>query len=377
MKLGIIGYGLRASHVVRELIKAEPSCQIKAIADPNQETIKKQLDENGSQVNFYKTADEMLDKEHLDGIVIGTRCSLHTEMALKVFPTGIPLFLEKPVAMNMEDLLRLKEGYNNSASPVIVSFPLRFTDIVQQVKAIIDSSQIGTVEHIQAINNVPYGGVYYQNWYRDEAETGGLFLQKATHDFDYLNFLAGSMPVTISAMESKQVFKGDKQAGLMCINCEEQLVCEESSVLKRLNNEEVHGEYCCFATDTGNHDSASALIQYETGMHAVYSQNFYARKGAKARGARLIGYRGTIEFDFYTNVIKVFMHHTNRIETHEIDTGNTAHFGGDARLARNYIQMMEDRAESIAPLESGILSALMCLKAKESAENKRFENIVL
>jgi hypothetical protein len=32
---------------------------------------------------------------------------------------------------------------------------------------------------VQAINNVPYGSVYYHSWYRDPKETGGLFLQKA------------------------------------------------------------------------------------------------------------------------------------------------------------------------------------------------------
>lgn len=58
---------------------------------------KKRYGLNGA--NLSDTPEEMLERERLDGILIGTRCSLHTEMALKVTPTGIPLFLEKPVAL--------------------------------------------------------------------------------------------------------------------------------------------------------------------------------------------------------------------------------------------------------------------------------------
>ena len=46
---------------------------------------------------------------------------------------------------------------------------------------------------------------------------------------------------------------------------------------------------CSFAPDTGNHDSASALIAYEAGLHAVYTQHFYTRRGAAARAATLVG----------------------------------------------------------------------------------------
>ena len=47
---------------------------------------------------------------------------------------------------------------------------------------------------------------------------------------------------------------------------------------------------CCYAVDTGNEDSGSALIRYETGMHVSYSRIF-ARHKAGARGARLFGYK--------------------------------------------------------------------------------------
>lgn len=179
MNLGVIGYGSRIQTLVEDMLRLEPKARLTAITDPRKDQLQSAFESKGlDRFDFFETPEEMLESAKLDGVLIGTRCSLHTDMALRVFPSGLPLFLEKPVATCYEDLCRLKQGYEKSKSGVVVSFPLRVTPIVQLAKEILDSGKIGTVEHVQAINNVPYGGVYFQNWYRNENETGGLFLQK-------------------------------------------------------------------------------------------------------------------------------------------------------------------------------------------------------
>ncbi|MCD9021869.1 Gfo/Idh/MocA family protein [Cohnella silvisoli] len=373
MNLGVIGYGLRMRTVIGEIMKLDPSCQVTAVVDLNNNAISARMREQGTEdIRFYTSTEEMLDAERLDGVLVGTRCSLHTEMALKIMPRGIPLFLEKPVSTNMEDLLRLKRAYDDLHSPVVVSFPLRMTTIVKSVKEIVDSGKIGTVEHVQAVNNVPYGSVYFQSWYRDESITGGLFLQKATHDFDYINHVLQYKPIEVCAMTSKQVFKGTKPAELKCKDCEEKHTCADSKAFK--TGEEGDWEYCCFAEDTGNEDSGSAIIRYESGMHVSYSHNFFARREAGRRGARFLGYKGTVEFDFIKGKIMVMMHHTPRVETYEFEAGK-GHYGGDAALAENFVRMMKNGASSQSSLEDGLTSALMCLKARESAISRQFQAI--
>ena len=66
----------------------------------------------------------MLASERLDGICIGTRCSLHTPMALLAGQYGVPIFLEKPVSTSWEQLEALSELLPSSES-IVVSFPLR------------------------------------------------------------------------------------------------------------------------------------------------------------------------------------------------------------------------------------------------------------
>lgn len=382
LRLGIIGCGLRTLSLLKAMRTMEADFRICSITDINREKALERLHKDGFQsegVRFYEDADEMLAKEVLDGVIVGTRCSLHTEMALKVIPTGIPLLLEKPVATDMADWQRLHDAQNDDplvSDRVVVSFPLRFTPLLQEVKKRIASGQIGSVRHIQAVNNAPYGSVYYHNWYRDEQEAGGLFLQKATHDLDYINFVLGEKPIQLCAMTSKQYFKGSRPAGLKCCDCIEQETCVESPYnLKVLSHEAINGEYCCFATDTGNEDSGSVMVRYESGLHATYSQDFIVKKKAGSRGARFIGDKGTLEFDWMTSEIKIHMHYVNQEERIVVDPAGLPHYGGDVPLVRNFILMARGKEPSKANLKDGLLSTLMCLKARESAKTGTFQEL--
>jgi len=379
LKIGVIGYGGRISHVINMAMEVEEKMQITAITDIDaEETRKKLLSQkiDPEEVSLFSDPDQMLDNMDLDGVFIGTRCSLHSKMARKVLKRDIPLYLEKPVATNMDDLLSLREAAVNSKSEVVVSFPLRVTPIVLQAKEIIDSGKLGRIEHVQAYNNVPYGGVYFHNWYRDENETGGLFLQKATHDLDYINYILDIKPVEVCAMTSKQIFRGDKPEGLYCKDCDEKDTCPEGPFVMKFKRFDIpNGDMCCFARDTGNEDSGSAIIRYETGMHVNYTQNFFARKKAGKRGARFLGYDGTLEFDWFTDEIKVYMHNTERVESYKFDSTKISHGGGDFVLVMNFINIMKKKETSSAPIDAGLLSALMCLKARESAATSTFQKI--
>ena len=383
IKLGVIGYGRRIRHIAKLVREIDPEANIVAVTDIHPDAVKAVLPDYGldpEKVQLFDDPDRMLDTVALDGVLVGTRCDLHTQMALKVMRRNLPLFLEKPVATSMADLALLREGLANYKSQAVVSFPLRVSSLVQTVKEIVESGKIGRIDHVQAVNNVPYGAVYFQEWYRDEDITGGLFLQKATHDFDYINYLLGDMPTWITAMTSKQIFRGDRRAGLHCRDCSEKTTCLQSPFNPTTHLEpdwiDPAQRMCAFAVDTGNEDSGSALIRYESGMHVSYSQNFVTRGKAARRGATLVGYLGTLEFDWYTDVVKVYMHHSTRVETIQMQSAGNAHGGGDTILAANFVKVLREDALSVAPLNTGLLSALMCLKAKESAATKTFQEIV-
>jgi predicted dehydrogenase len=248
---------------------------------------------------------------------------------------------------------------------------------------ILRSGRLGTINQVQAVNNVAYGGVYFGQWYRDYQKAGGLWLQKATHDFDYINCLIaaaspGARPVSITAMHSRTVYGGDLPEDLRCSTCDRTAECPESPTNLQLRgndggilNYAVPGpssdHACAFSESIKNQDAGSAIVMYSDGTHAVYSQNFLTRGSAGRRGVTITGYHATLQFDWQNDSITVIDHHRDQVDRIQVDSQGS-HGGGDAALAKNFVDVMRKRAVSNSPLDQGLLSAAMCLSARESAE---------
>jgi len=380
LKVGIIGYGARVSGMARRLGAYGIPYKVTAVCDPRREEILSKDDGFLSGARFHDTADRLLEQEDLDGVMVGTRCNLHTPMADKVAKRGLPLFLEKPVAISFEQVRELEQAFRDYAAPVVVSFPLRVSPVAQRVKEILDSGEIGSVEHVVAFNDVPYGWVYYRNWYRNWDEVQGLFLQKATHDLDYIHYMLGQKPLWVCAMNAQRIYGGDKPFDLKCKDCGEQAECVESPLRRfrdRFEGDQVKlsdSDMCMFARGVRNEDLGNCLVEYENGAQASYTQNFFARQKAARRGARLYGYKGTVEFDWYQNSIKVYPHQRPGVTTIDF-SGNMSHFGGDRELCYDFLMAMAERRPSRTPIAAGILSALTCLCAKQSAETRQFVEV--
>jgi predicted dehydrogenase len=374
--------------MVASMQSVDPGVSVRAIADPDAEGARRRLAMVGSrhdETRLYTSADAMLEEAaDYDGVVIGTRCHLHTRMALEVASAGLPLFLEKPVAISLEELGALREAFRGKEDQVVVSFPLRHTPLFSRVLEILHSGVLGTINQIQAVNNVPYGGVYFGQWYRDYDQTGGLWLQKATHDFDCINLLAGSRPVGVMAMESRRVYGGEKPYDLRCSACDETATCPESpqNLASRgddggmyQDSDDRTDHWCAFSRGISNHDAGSALIMYENGIHASYSQNFLSRRAAYKRGATVVGYEATLEFDMAPAEIRLIHHRSEKVERIQLETEGDGHAGGDHILAESFLDLLKGRAKPNSSLKDGILSAAMCLAARESARTKTFQPV--
>jgi predicted dehydrogenase len=266
---------------------------------------------------------------------------------------------------------------------VVVSFPLRVSPLCELAREYIANGAVGEPVHIAALNYVPYGTVYWERPYRTFEITQGLFMQKATHDFDYMSYLMGAPIVRVAAMGAYQrVFGGDKAAGLVCSACDEQGTCLESPQNRQRNGTTgVRADHAClYSVDCGtvetgtNEDCSSALVEFASGAHGVYTQVFYARRDAATRGATVSGYLGTVRFDWYTNELHRVRHHAPFSAIERAGEG-ASHFGGDVELAHDFIGLIRGTASSRTPIETGLQSAYACLAAKESAETGRFVDV--
>lgn len=384
MRLGVIGYGRRIHGMVNNFRKFAPELQVAGVVDPDEAGVRQRLGEvEAGQVAFYASPAEMMQEARLDAVAIGTRCNLHADYAIAMAGYPVPLFLEKPVATSMEQAVALEKALAKARARVLVSFPLRLSPLCRLAKRSLEEGAVGRPDHIAALNYVHYGTVYFERGYSDYSVTQGLFLQKATHDFDYMQYLMGENIVRIAAMATRgKIFGGNKPTGLICSRCDEQETCLESPINRKINNSlgSTLDHECVFAEDRGtpetgmNEESSSALLEFASGAHGIYTQVFFTRRDAKRRGSVISGYHGTLEFDWMKNELRRVRHHEPFTDTVQADAGEE-HHGGDQALARNFIAMIRGQAESLAPSETGLQSVYACLAAKESVETGRFVSV--
>jgi predicted dehydrogenase len=250
-------------------------------------------------------------------------------------------------------------------------------------RRLIGEGAVGNPEHILGVNYVPYGTGYFDHFYRDFSVTQGLFLQKATHDFDYMACLMGQPITRVSAMACRgRVFGGKKAAGLRCSKCGETATCLESPENRKRNGSggDQRDHWCSFGKDIGtpekgmNEDSSSALLEFANGTHGVYTQVFFSRRDAGARGSTVSGYKGTVSFDWYKNEMRRIRHHEPFSDVIKPAEG-MSHFGGDLELAREFIDLIRGTPSKRLSIWDGIRSAYACLAAKEAAETGKSVNV--
>ncbi len=359
MKLAVIGLGVRMGYLLNEVFRpADPQLRVVGVIDPDKKKARARLTPTeGRSVKFCSSVRELLKQTKPDAVAIGSRCDLHTPYAVELLAEGLPLYLEKPISTSIAQAEELEKAAGTTTSKIVVSFPLRMSPLCRKVHEMIGTGVLGTAEHLLGVNYVPYGNVYFDSWYRDYQTTQGLFLQKATHDFDYLSYLAGAPIVRVAAMLSRD------------------RVYRDSSRRKNDRDQSALFYDRLGTPETGmNEDSSSALLEFANGTQGVYTQVFYAKRDAAARGSTISGRNATISFDWYQAKIKLVRHHEPFTETISADS-NLSHFGGDEALGRNFVDVVKNDAESLSPLVAGLQSVYACLAARESAHTGRFVQV--
>lgn len=334
---------------------SDPSLVVAGIVDPDPAAALERIPaDRRAGIRFYDTLAELLREGRPDALAVGTRCDLHARYGVAAAATGLPLFLEKPVATTLADARALERAFADAAGEVVVSFPLRVSALAGMARARLAAGAVGRLEHVLAVNYVPYGNVYFDSWYRDQRVTQGLFLQKATHDLDYVADLVGAPVVRVAAMaQHGRVFR-DKS-------------------LEPAGGDDTRAYFDNIGTpETGmNEDASSALLEFANGVQGVYTQLFYTKHHGAARGATLSGKDGTLRFDWYRNEL---LHHRHADAVTELTRPPEGlnHFGGDSVLADNFIAVIKGEARSASPISAGLRSVYTCLAAKESAATGRF-----
>ena len=144
----------------------------------------------------YDNADALIADREVDAVYIATPPSSHCDLALRVAAVGKPCLVEKPMAVNHDECLRMIEAFHSRKLPLWVAYYRRALPRFLIVRDRLLEGAIGRVTsvHVQ-VTAPPLTGADATNWRIDPAVSGaGLFFDLASHCLDLLDFMIG--PIT-------------------------------------------------------------------------------------------------------------------------------------------------------------------------------------
>ena len=130
--------------------------------------------------------DLVLDDKEVDLVMITTRHNLHAEMVIKALEKDKHVFVEKPLALNNEELAAIEASYSKNNGTLMVGFNRRFSPHIQKIKSLVSNAPINIVATMNA------GAIPSEFWVHDIAIGGGRIIGEACHYLDLMVFLTGS-----------------------------------------------------------------------------------------------------------------------------------------------------------------------------------------
>lgn len=147
------------------------------------------------------------DFPDLDGAIVASPDDTHAAIAIQLLEAGVPVYLEKPLAITTEDCDRVLETAYRTGTKLYVGHNMRHMHVVRLMKQIIDRGEIGEVKAIWCRHFVGAGGdFYFKDWHADRSRAGSLLLQKGAHDIDVMHWLAGSPSREVTGMGELAVY---------------------------------------------------------------------------------------------------------------------------------------------------------------------------
>src|SRR5262249_7475737 len=154
----------------------------------------------------HSDADTLINDPEIDAVYVATPPSSHCELALRVAAAGKPCLVEKPMAINHGECIRMVEAFRSAGAPLWVAYYRRALPRFLKVRELLESGVIGRLTSVHVQVQAPLStGEQAVVWRFDPAIGGaGLFLDLASHCFDLLDFLVGP----VSAVEGFAVNTG-------------------------------------------------------------------------------------------------------------------------------------------------------------------------
>ncbi len=191
--LGVIGAGGFARAVLLPALRQIDGVSLRGICSQGGLSARAAAERYGFE---YCCSDprQLFDDPGIDGIVIATRPGSHAALAVSALEAGKKIFVEKPLAVNLEQL-RLLAGAARNGGYIFVGFNRRYSPFARHLKSFLGQRRNPLV----ALYRVSANFLRPDDWQHDIEEGGGRIVGEAAHFVDLLSYLVGTPPESVWA----------------------------------------------------------------------------------------------------------------------------------------------------------------------------------
>ena len=200
LRIGIIGTGgIAGSHIAS--YKKQPDVEVVAGADLIPGKAEKFFKDNGVEAKAFTDYKEMIDTMNLDAVSVCTYNRTHAECTIYALEHGLPVLLEKPMTVTLEEAIAIREAEKKSGKIVSVGFQPRFDANMQMIKKIVQSGELGRVYYVQTGGGRRHGipGSWSETFIENDKAGLGALGDIGCYSIDLvMNALGNPKPLTVT-----------------------------------------------------------------------------------------------------------------------------------------------------------------------------------
>ncbi|HET6383897.1 MAG TPA: Gfo/Idh/MocA family oxidoreductase [Armatimonadota bacterium] len=206
VRVAFVGAGGIAAYHLANLARI-PEAEVVAICDLVPEAIDRAIERvasGGQELAPTPFADyhEMLDRQEMDALYVCVPPFAHEDAELLAARRGVHLFVEKPVALNLDKALEILAAVRKAGIIASTGYLLRYWESTQAARRFLSGRDISLVA-CDRWSGIPGGPGY---WWRDVKCSGGQLHEMTTHQVDLMRYLAGEI-VRVDCRHSKGVLR--------------------------------------------------------------------------------------------------------------------------------------------------------------------------
>lgn len=195
VRLGVLGAGLFANATLLPTLKKVDGIELVGIASAGGLHAQHAAKKFGFAY-ASSSADEIINDPNVNTIAILTRHNSHADLVIKALEAGKHVLVEKPLAINIEQLDQITEPLkSNHQSLISVGYNRRFAPLALQLA----SHFAHRTEALYAHYRVNAGYLPLNHWTQDPEIGGGRIIGEGCHFIDFITFLVGAAPVSVNA----------------------------------------------------------------------------------------------------------------------------------------------------------------------------------